>query len=131
MAFEITWEPRGVYKHFHGFVSYEEYARSQALVLGDARADDIRYVINDAREIEGYTGSQDQAEELAAFNYASSRSNPRIRIAYVTCDLRLIALIKVASLISSYELAHFPTLEAARAWAMKGTALFDTQGHPA
>ena len=119
MAFELTWEARGVHKRLWGFVSFEEYARSQEMVLGDARADDIHYIINDLRAVEGYSGTNEQAEYLGAFNYGSSRSNPRIRIAYITSDLKIIALIKVASLVSSYELKTFATPEAARAWAMQ------------
>ena len=121
MPFEITWEPRGAYKRFTGHVTYEEYARSQELVLGDPRSDDLRYIINDFTAMKGgaEAGSTEQAEYLAAFNFGSSRSNPRIRIAYVTSELRLIALIKVASLVSSYQLKTFATLEEARAWAMQ------------
>ena len=47
MPYEMTWEPRGVYKRFHGVVPFQEYMRSQERVLADPRADDIRYVIND------------------------------------------------------------------------------------
>lgn len=49
MPFELTWEGRGVYKRFSGRVTYEEYARSQEMVLGDARTDDLHYIINDFR----------------------------------------------------------------------------------
>ncbi len=119
MPFELNWEARGVFKRVWGFVSFEEYARSQEMVLGDARADDIHYIINDLRAVEGYSGATpDHAEYLGAFNYGSSRSNPRIRIAYVTSDLKIITLVKVASLVSSYQLKSFATLEEARAWAM-------------
>ena len=117
MTCEITWEERGVYKRFSGRVSYSEYRRSQEQVLADPRTDSLRYIINDASALEGFAGTAEDAEEAAAFNYGSSLSNPLIRIAFVTRDLRLIAMIKVASVISSYPIRVFPTLAEARAWA--------------
>lgn len=117
MTCEMTWERRGVYKRFAGFVSYEEYARSQERVLGDPRTDDLRYIINDLREMEGYSVTREQLEYLAAFNRASSYSNPEVRIAYVTTDLKIILLLKAAALVSTYPLKAFSTLEAAREWA--------------
>ncbi|MCM2308516.1 MAG: STAS/SEC14 domain-containing protein [Sulfuritalea sp.] len=119
MTYQITWEERGVYKRFWGFVSFQEYSRTQELVLGDARADDIRYIINDLLDVEGYTVTTDQAEYLAAFNRGSSFSNPRIRIAYVTHDPKLVWLMKAAAVFSAYSLKDFPTLEAAREWVAK------------
>ena len=119
MPYELTWEERGVYKRLWGFISFPEYARSQELVLSDPRADDIRYVINDLLEVEGYTVTTKEAEYLAAFNRGSSLSNPRIRIAYVTKDAKVIFLLKAASVFSSYTVKDFPTLQDARAWVAK------------
>lgn len=117
MTYTLEWEDRGVYKHFSGNVSFHEYARSQEQVLGDPRVDDIRYVINDLQDVEGYSVTSDQAEYLAAFNYGSSKSNPRIRIAYITTDARLRLLIKLTAPLSSLKIKDFPTLAEARAWA--------------
>ncbi len=117
MSYEITWEEHGVYKRFWGFVSYQEYSRSQESVLGDPRVDEIRYIINDLLAVEGYTVTTEQAEYLASFNRGSSFSNPRIRIAYVTRDAKVIFLMRAMSAISSYRLKDFPTLEDAKSWA--------------
>lgn len=116
MSHEITWEARGVYKRFTGFVSYEEYARTQEEVLSDPRVDSIRYVINDLLEVEGYSVTRDQVEYLAAFNRGTSFSNPRIRIAYVVKTPAARLLVKAGSMISSLTLKDFSTLEAARDW---------------
>lgn len=120
MPCEITWEDKGVYKRYTGVVSYPEYRRTQEQVLADPRTDSLRYIINDASALEGFVGTTDDAEESAAFNYGTSLSNPTLRIAFVTSDFRLIAMVKVASVLSSYPLKCFATLEAARAWAMEG-----------
>lgn len=118
MPYTITWEGRGFYKRFTGRVTYQEYARSQEQVLGDERIDEARYVINDMLAVEGYAITSDEAEYLAAFNRGSSYSNPRLRVAYVTTDIRAILLLRLASTISSLELKAFPTLEEARAWGV-------------
>jgi hypothetical protein len=125
MPFEIVWEPRGVYKRFTGNVSFQEYMRSQEIVLGDVRTDDLKYVINDLTAAEGYSASADDAEYSAAFNEGVSRTNPRLQVAYVTTDVRAIALIKIGAVFSSLVVKRFPTLEEARAWASKLVAASD------
>lgn len=116
MAYELQWEARGVYKRFNGHVSFPEYARSQELVLGNVRSDDIRYVSNDLLEVEGYAITTEEAEYLAAFNRGTSLSNPHLRVAYVTTDLKIALLVKLVAPLLSFELKVFPTLAAARAW---------------
>ena len=117
MPYELTWEDRGVYKHFTGSVSYQEYAKSQEVVLSDPRIDDCRYVINDLLNIKDYSLTTEQAEYLAAYNKGASFSNPRLRIAYITRDLRIIFLLKLVSTLSSFKIKAFPTVEEAREWA--------------
>lgn len=116
MPHTFSWENRGVYKHFTGHVSYQEYAHSQERVISDPRADDIRYVINDFLDVTGYAVTPEEAEYLAAFNRGASLSNPYVRVAYVTTDGRIKFLIKLVSTISAFELKAFPTLAAAREW---------------
>lgn len=117
MAFTLEWEERGVLKRFSGPVSFQEYARSQEMVLGDPRTDDLRYIINDLLGVESYSITTEQAEYLAAFNYGASRSNPGIRVAYVTTDGKIRFLIRLMSPLSSYEIRAFATVAEARAWA--------------
>ena len=116
MAHTITWEPKGVYKRFTGFVSFEEFIRTQEEVLADPRIDSMRYVINDFLAVEGYTATREQAEYSAAINRGSSFSNPRLRVACVTTQLPVKALITVASLVSALEIKGFASLDAARTW---------------
>jgi hypothetical protein len=116
MPYEIFWEARGVYKRFEGFVAVQDYLRSQESVLGDRRCDDIRYIINDFLGVEGYSVTSDDAEYSAVITRGASLSNPRIRIAYVTTDTKIILLIKLVSKLSSFELKIFSTLAAAREW---------------
>ena len=72
MPYDLTWEPRGVYKRCTGTLSFQEYARSQERVLGDERTDDLYYVINDLLAVEGYSITMDQVEYRAVFNRVTS-----------------------------------------------------------
>ena len=119
MPFELVWEPRGVYKRFTGTVSFQEYMRSQEMVLGDERTDSLKYVINDLSAVEGYSATAEDAEYSAAFNEGISRTNPHLQVAYVTTDVRAIALIKMGAVFSSLVVKRFPTLAEAREWASK------------
>ena len=121
MTHKIIWEPKGVYKHFSGFLSFEEYARTQEQILADPRVDQIRYIINDFLDVDSYSVAPDQVEYSAALNRGTSYSNPRIRIAYVTTRPAVRLLVKTASASSSLTLKDFPTLEAARTWASGST----------
>jgi hypothetical protein len=62
----------------------------------------------------------DQVEYLAAYNRGASISNPRLRIAYVTLDTKIIVLLKLVRAISAYALKDFSTVQAAREWAAGG-----------
>ena len=115
MPFTITWEDGGVYKLFTGVVSFQEYSRSQELVLGDVRTDSLHYVINDFLAVEGYSLTTDQVKYVAAVNLGASITNPHLQIAYVTKDLRVIAMLRLAAVFSSFKLRNFSTLEEARA----------------
>ena len=117
MAHKIIWEEKGVYKHFSGFVNASEYLGSQQEVLSDPRIDRMRYVINDFLTVDGYAGSNDDAEYSAAFNRATSFSNPRLRVAFVTNSTAIRMLIAAAAPISSLPVKAFSTLSEARAWA--------------
>jgi len=116
MPYTIEWEPKGVCKRFSGVCSWAEYARSQEDVLGDARLDDIRYIINDLQGVESYSITADEAEYSAAITRGASLSNPRLRIAYVTTDRRIAMLVMAVRALSPYRVATFATEAEARSW---------------
>lgn len=121
MPYTMTWEPKGVLKRFTGVCSWQEYAHSQEAVLGDARLDDINYIINDLLAVESYSITPDEAEYSAAITRGSSMSNPKVRIAYITHDSRIAMLVMTVSVFTPYKLKVFPTLEAARQWCEGGS----------
>jgi hypothetical protein len=118
MAIEIDWEPRGFVRRFRGFVTGAELMQSVAAVGGDPRFDDLRYVINDCRAVEGFDVTAEKIRLVAALDGAAARTNPRVRIAVVTTDERILdlAAMYAASPLAPYPTRCFPSLEEARTW---------------
>ncbi len=118
MAYEIVWESRGAYKRYFGHVTDEELMQSLIKIESDPRFDDIRYVINDFLEVEGFAVSEDSVRVLSALDNAAASSNPNIRIAIVATDLQIQALAELyaGSPLNVYPTDIFLNSGAARAW---------------
>lgn len=122
MAYRLAWEPNGALKSFHGFVTSDEFSASIAAFQGDARFDTARYSINDFSDVDGHNITEGDVRRFAAFAVGAFHSNRRIRIAVVTSDPGIRALVE---LYASPGLAPFPvgiftTVAEARGWAMGG-----------
>ncbi|MDD5248742.1 MAG: hypothetical protein PHY45_07145 [Rhodocyclaceae bacterium] len=118
MAFDIVWEARGAYKKFCGHVADDELLQSVRELHGDARFDDVRYVINDFLPIDSFAIAADTVLYIAAIDHAAARSNANIKIAVVTTDPQAAALAElyIASPLHAYPTRVFATLAEARAW---------------
>ena len=114
MGYELTWERKGVYKHFTGVVKGQDYLRIQTEVFGDPRFDQLRYVINDLLDVEAFDFALEDAEYAAAYNRGPSYTRPRLDVAYITTDPNIVTLIDRMRELSSYPLHVFPTLGRAR-----------------
>lgn len=118
MPFELTWEPRGVYRRYFGAVTIAERQFSFERICGDARFDTLRYTITDYLGVDSYEISRDATEEIAALHVAPLLTNPHIVIAAVTSDERIVAEIKhiIGMGIFRQPYRTFATMDAARAW---------------
>lgn len=118
MAFELLWEPRGVYKRFYGYVTDAELMEAVVTIESDARFDGLRFVINDFLGIEGFSVSEDNVLTISAIDNAASRTNPNIKIAVVATDQRVheLANIYADSPLNAYPTEIFPNPDAARTW---------------
>lgn len=119
MAYRLEWEPRGAYKSFHGFVTSDEFSASIAAFQGDARFDTARYSINDFSDVDGHGVTESDVRRFAAFAVGAFNTNRRIRIAIVTTDPGIRALVEFYASpgLAPFPLAIFATLPDARAWA--------------
>lgn len=128
MPFELIWEPRGVYRRYHGAVTIAERERSFDLICGDPRFDRLRYTLTDYLEVSDYEVSEPATEEIAARHIAPMQINPRIVIAAVAVDPRIVAAIEhfisLSFVAGPYRV--FATEPAARDWI----ALQDTVAGP-
>lgn len=118
MACDLVWEPEGVIKRFSGTVSGAEFLHAVERVQSDARYDHTHYVINDFTTASAHELTRDVLVEAAVLQYGAHASNPNCRIVFVTTDVRLIALIKMAGAfqLESYETSISPSLAEARDW---------------
>lgn len=93
MAYELAWEPHGVYKRLTGSVSAEEFIESVKAIQGHPRFHEVRYVINDFSEVASHGITDDFLVGLGALQYGAHATNPRCRIFFVTRDGELAGLI--------------------------------------
>ena len=118
MPFELTWEPRGVYRRYFGDVTLAERRRSLDLICADPRFDQLRYSITDFLGVDTYETSPEATEVTAALHIAPLATNPNIVMAAVATDPRIIDVIEHfrALAFTSQPYRVFGTAEAARQW---------------
>lgn len=121
--FEVIWNDREVVKRYWGKVLTSERLRASQLVQGNARYDQLRYIINDFVDCSEIVDDvKHDMEEFAARDGAAARSNRRIRVAMVGTFPRLMAEANRyrASRYSPFPIGCFATLEEARSWLRSG-----------
>jgi len=130
MPFDLTWEPRGVYRRYFGPVTIEERRQSFDRICADPRFDDLRYTITDYLGVESYEVTERATMEIAAMHVGPTRTNPRIVIAAVATDERVIEAIRhfIALQFIAQPYRIFATVEAARAWIAEQSS--DTSSNP-
>lgn len=120
MPYSLTWEPRGVYRRYHGDVSIAERLASFEAICGHPQFDELRYSITDYLAVQRYEVTDTATREIAAFHLGPHRTNPRVRIAAVAVRPDVLAAIRdfIALQIAPQPYEIFPTLDDARRWAM-------------
>lgn len=118
MAYNITWEPRGVYKRFAGHVTATEFLNSITDLQSSWDFDRVRYSINDLRDVDSHTISLDDVMGYAAHGIAGVYFNAGVKVAVVTSNSEIIALINHYQEMVRFDLRVFETLDMARAWVL-------------
>ena len=118
MGYEIIWEKRGVVKRFLGEVTSQDMLQSVVETEGDARFDDLRFVINDFLDISGVSSSHHVVEEISAIDSIAAITNPRIKVAVVATFPAVIEMAEsyINSPLNHYPTKIFQTLTDARQW---------------
>lgn len=120
MPYTLTWESQGILRTFRGRVSTVEFARAQAEMYGDPRFESARYALIDFSAATELVHTPTAVEEITASNRGAYLTNPNLRVAVVTTDENMKALLAKMTDISAYPLRVFATLDDARRWAGAG-----------
>jgi hypothetical protein len=123
VPFELTWEPRGVYRRYFGRLSGHDLVASFSATHDDERFDRLRYNINDFLGVEGLTIQEDVLVHVAAVTHGAFVSNPKITVALVVTQPELIAALAQFQQLggSPYALGVFETVAAARQFVAQDT----------
>lgn len=119
MAYQLNWEEKGLHKVYLNKTSGREILESNFKLQGDARFDDIRYVINDFTQVAEFELTEDDINIIVSVDDVASRSNAKIKIPIV---VTLPSLLEWASMYcekmqdSPYICGIFSTMEDARVW---------------
>jgi hypothetical protein len=119
VAYKIVWEPpSGVLKQHYGAVTGEEILQAVVEVEGNARFDELRYVINDLSRCTEFSVDREYVDLVAAIDRAASLTNRNIRIAIVAADPAIVDMAAhfAESPVNVYPTRLFATLEDARTW---------------
>jgi len=118
MPYELIWEPRGVYRRYHGHVSIAERHESFERICADPRFDALRYTITESLDARGYEVSEAATEEVAALHVGPLRTNPNIVMAAVATAPDIVAAVQhfMSLQFTTQPYRIFATVAEARAW---------------
>ena len=118
MPYDLTWEPRGVYRRYWGDVSIDERRESFDRIFADPRFDELLFTITDYLDVRQYEITDAATEEIAALHVGPTETNPRLLIAAVVTEPRIVKAIEhfIALDMTRTPYRIFSNVAAARAW---------------
>ncbi len=120
MAYEVVWEPRGVWRRFSGMLTPSDLVASVDEVQGDPRYDSLRYSINDFLAVENAAEIAGILDLVLAKAIGGALSNPNLVMAIVARSETVVSHAKMFLRPDfPYPVKLFPDVDAARVW-LKG-----------
>lgn len=119
MAVTNTWEERGLYREFSGIIDGEEIWGANLALHGDQRFDQIKYVLNNFADIEGFEIRDVDVDAIVVVDKTASISKPVLSIIIVVglTPLRDLAITYQQKMKdSSYYCEIFSNITDARTW---------------
>lgn len=118
MPVDITWEQRGVFRRYWGEVTIAQRRASFEAIAGDPRFDDLLYTITDYLGVSAYEITAEDTAEIAALHVGPTMTNPRLLMAAVVTDPRIVQAIEefIALDFTRTPYRIFADLPSARAW---------------
>lgn len=119
MAYDITWEPQGVYKKYTGHVTGEEFVAAVERVNAHPAFDSFRYVVNDFTDCMSFKIDPALQDAAVAAALGAQCSNPNFVAAFVATHPPLLQALEkmVESAQGGMTVCVFQQLDDARHWA--------------
>lgn len=120
MAWEVIWEPKGVWRRFSGTLSLQDVISAIKAVQADPRYDSLRYAINDYTAVEELIHREDLVrglDDILGQVIGGSFTNNNLVTAIVATQPEIIALSQgFLGGTLPYPATLCATTEAGRAW---------------
>lgn len=84
MTVKYEWQEKGLYRKFTDTVNGDEILGDNLKLQGDARFDNIRYVINDFTKVVDFNFTDLDVHKISVTDKVASISNPKIKIALIS-----------------------------------------------
>lgn len=122
MPYRTSWEPAGFLLEHSGLITGDEIDQANQCFFSDPRSDTARYQIIDCSLVTEVDISVHDMSRTAAYDLGASRSNPQIKLAFVSTHpdmtLAIEKYITVSkNLKTSWRFGIFEDIERAREWA--------------
>lgn len=105
MAYENCWYYHGLYRKFTGVLTGEDIAHSNLALHGDARFDDLRFIINDFLDVESAQFSEHDIDLIAHTDRIAQLDSRNVKIAIIANTPDLIEM--AAKYMQEMEAAQF------------------------
>ncbi len=89
MPFEVSWKKKGLYLKFTGKFDFQAIDSANREVYGDARVDNIKYLIWDAMDIDQAVVSEEQLDLASEDDKVGTSYLPNLKLALVGTDPEL------------------------------------------
>ena len=117
MPYENYWDEKGLHRKFTGNICGKEILDSNLSIQGDARFDEIKYVLNDFSLINKFKLTEHDINIISTIDNVAAISKKSLKIAIVTTDTELLKWAKlylemmqgspyIAGVFDSYNDAH-------------------------
>lgn len=122
MPYQVTWEsPTSIWTKFSGQVPFSEMMQASSDLFDDPRSDGVEHAYWDFSDIDGFTVSEEEVDEIAYIDDAASRHMRQLKAAFVIRDPGLIELAEqyiaqLSALGSPWQNRIFQSMEEARQW---------------
>ena len=117
MAYELVWEPNGVYWKYSGKVAGDEIVEASTCIYGDPRFITLKYKFVDFLDVEAFDIDKHQLALIAYQHLAAERANPYLKNAILIKSGQKLAQEFAAFFDkSSWEVKVFADLDEANGW---------------